>query len=273
MATLNSDQIRLVLPAAVRERLETIETFAELDSTNDYLLSQSAPLPQRMRVAIAGHQTAGRGRMDKRWVSPPNAGIWMSLAYTFERMPDQFNALTLAQGVAAIAALEELGFSGVLLKWPNDLIAENRKLGGLLAEMRTGKGDGVTIVLGIGINVDFGQASDTSAELTPPETAIDLRSLSSQMPDRQELIVALIAKLFDCFDHFGSSGFAGFRNAWQRQDWLRGRRIRIDNPDGAITGTASGIDASGALLLTSADGMKSIISGSVTVLPGEQRGP
>jgi BirA family biotin operon repressor/biotin-[acetyl-CoA-carboxylase] ligase len=267
MMTPDADSIRQQIAVDVLEQMDRLEVFSEIESTNSYLLGLPAPAPGRLSVALADHQTAGRGRRDRRWLSPPGTGLCMSLAYTFAKMPVNPGALTLAIGTAAIAALEQLDFDGLMLKWPNDLMANDCKLAGILAEVGIGDSDGVTVVLGFGLNIDFQTASNAGVDSIPDGNVIDLRSLQGNIPDRALLSAGVIKCMFDCLTRYERSGFSAFHSDWRQYDWLNGRTVEIDNPDSVVTGVANGIDTDGALLMTTSDGPRRVISGSVTVLP------
>ena len=144
--------VRSLLGEAADERIESIDWFESLDSTNDYLLAAPKPAPSMARVALADEQTSGRGRGDKRWVSAAGGGLWMSIAYTFAPTPPALSTLTLAIGSDIAHCLGEFGAGGIMLKWPNDLMLDHRKLGGILVETRTAAASS-TIVCGIGINL------------------------------------------------------------------------------------------------------------------------
>ena len=103
---------------------------------NRRLLDEGPPASGQLRVSIAEHQTAGRGRRGRRWQSPPGGGIWLSVSWLFDRQPPELTALGLAAGLAVRRALVGAGIGGVMLKWPNDLVHGDRKLGGVLAELR-----------------------------------------------------------------------------------------------------------------------------------------
>ena len=189
MSRPDAGEIRRFLGEAALARLEELEVFARIDSTNTYLLAQAAPAPGRFRVAMADEQTAGRGRQSRRWISPPGAGLYLSLAYTFVHVPRQLPALTLALGVGVIAALESYGDAAYQLKWPNDIIARDAKLGGILTEARSTAGDGVTVVAGVGLNVDLPAdmeaLTDSTWSLQPvgSSTACSKRCCDSRSPD------------------------------------------------------------------------------------------
>jgi BirA family biotin operon repressor/biotin-[acetyl-CoA-carboxylase] ligase len=180
-------------------------------------------------------------------------------------MPEQLPALTLAIGVAVIHALQDLQVDGVSLKWPNDIVALDRKLGGILTEVQSGSGDGVTVVTGIGLNVRLGEHIDLSAESDLAHRAIDLSSLRSEPPTRELLAGTIVEKLHTAFTEFELSGFAGFANDWQRFDWLRGKEITVDMPGKQMTGIAAGVDDDGALLIDGKSGRERVISGSIVM--------
>ncbi len=120
MSSLDATLIRRLLSERTSAQLDDLECFASIASTNTYLLEQAPPKAEQFRVAIADHQTAGRGRHHRRWVSPAGTGLCMSLAYTFDEQPEQLSSLTLAIGIGVVDALRQLQIEGVSLKWPND---------------------------------------------------------------------------------------------------------------------------------------------------------
>jgi BirA family biotin operon repressor/biotin-[acetyl-CoA-carboxylase] ligase len=265
MSKLEASAIRQPLTSHAAAKLDQLNVFDAIASTNSYLLAVSAPSPGRFRVAIADHQTAGRGRRDRRWKTVPGAGLCLSFAYTFARMPDQLPALTLAIGVGVVAALRKLNIGDVSLKWPNDVVAPEGKLGGILTEVRSGAGKGVTVVTGIGLNVHIPEHMDIRIESEWAHRAADLRSICAQLPARELLAGTIIDRLYETFPKFEAQGFAGFSDAWQQQDWLRGREITVDTPKEQVSGIAAGVDADGALLVDTKSGQVRIVSGSITL--------
>ena len=263
MNMLDADRIRQPILSSSRVQLDSLEVFSEIESTNNYLLDKPAPHPGHYRVALADHQTAGRGRLDRQWVSPPATGLCLSIAYTFAAMPDRFTALTLAIGTSVVAALNRLQFHDIMLKWPNDIIARDCKLGGILTEVSNRRDEGVTVVIGVGLNVDFQQAPDWPVEPGLLGSIIDLRSCGGMPPDRSFLALTLLECLFDCMAQYEHDGFGAFQEDWQRSDWLHGKTIQVESPDGFFEGTAAGIDSDGALCVMVGDRQQRIISGSV----------
>jgi BirA family biotin operon repressor/biotin-[acetyl-CoA-carboxylase] ligase len=261
---LDAERIRAPIAGLPRGQLDSLEVFAEIESTNSYLLAQSAPLPGRFRVALADHQTAGRGRMERQWQSPGSSGICLSMAYTFAAEQESLPCVTLAIGIGAVLALEKIGVRGIGLKWPNDLVIRDGKLGGILTEVRSTSGNAVTIVSGIGINYDLREHSQAEKISTRLGHASDLASAMRELPSRSTIATALIEGLFNTLVEFETVGFGKFAEIWERYDWLRGQRINIDLADRRVTGTCQGIEASGALILRTKNGRELITSGSVS---------
>lgn len=265
MSSIDATAIHDALAPGVAARMEQLEVFAEIESTNSYLLEQQAPAAGKHRVAIAGHQTAGRGRQDREWISAPGSSLCLSLAYTFAARPDNLPGLTLAIGVAALNALRHSGVDDVYLKWPNDLVALDGKLGGMLAESLHRGEPGATVVAGIGINFDLPMnlIHDNASQWA--QRAVDLSALVNRLPSREAVSSALIDNLVESLIVFEAQGFSAFAASWRDHDWLHGRHITIERPGGSISGTASGIDEDGALLLRNGNSMSRVISGSVVL--------
>jgi BirA family biotin operon repressor/biotin-[acetyl-CoA-carboxylase] ligase len=265
MSSLDVGKIRQALSAKTTDRLDELEVFGSIASTNTYLIAQAPPAAERLRVAIADHQTSGRGRHYRRWISPPGAGLYMSIAYSFEEQPDQLPSLTLATGVGVIDALAALGIDGVTLKWPNDVVALDGKLGGILTEIQSRPTDGVTVVTGIGINLAFPEDAEASIESDWAARTVDLSKICDPVPDRSEIAAVLLDHVHDVMRKFAAFGFATFAQHWARYDWLHKREVIVDQSDKQILGVAAGVDQDGALLVDTDDGRTRIVSGSVMV--------
>lgn len=265
MSNLDVASVRRPLSDLANLKLDKLESFSSIASTNTYLLSQPAPAAGRYRVAIADHQTSGRGRHYRRWISAPGSGLCMSFAYTFSKKIEQLPGLTLAIGVGVVNALQNLGVEGVSLKWPNDIVALDGKLGGILTEVRSGKVDGATIVTGVGLNVHVRENMDFGVESDWAHRTVDLNDIQPDPPARELLAGTLIESLYWTFSRFEESGFAGFADDWRQHDWLRDREITVDMPDRQVTGTAVGVDDDGALIVNSKNGRTRVISGSIVM--------
>lgn len=270
MTSLDAGVIRESASDQTREKLARLAVFAEVESTNSYLLQRSGPAPGEISVAVTTNQTAGRGRFDKKWLSPPGSGLCLSVAYTFARRPENLPALTLALGLGAIAALEELGATNVQLKWPNDLVALESKLGGILTEVQPqSKGD-VTVVAGIGVNVDLKGNPEIKSDWA--RQVVDLGDICEELPKSEQIAGTLMTHLLQAFIDFEKSGLTPFADRWPRYDWLLGREIVVDTAQDRITGVGAGIANDGSLAVdTPESGIQRVTSGTVLLAGGELR--
>ena len=246
--------------------LDELEFFATLRSTNSYLLDQTMPEPGRFRVAVADYQSAGHGRLGRSWNSPRSSGITMSLAYTFDGSPADIASVTLATGVGLASALEGFGITGVGLKWPNDLMVGNGKLGGILTEMPPIGGSNRTIIVGVGINYDLRKVKDPEKKSEWLSSARDVASCVDSLPPRSRFYASLIDALFNTLITFQCNGFKQFLSDWEKLDWLRGRQIVIENSDTHVSGICEGIEPNGALILRTYKGKQHIVAGSITLV-------
>ena len=262
------DRLRRSLSPASRRRIERIDAFASIDSTNTWLTARPPPQPGAAAVAIAGHQTAGRGRRERRWVSSPGSSLCLSLAYTFCELPARLPPLTLAIGVATAGALERLGIEGVRVKWPNDLLLGRRKLGGILVESRILNADpqpAVTVIAGIGINLEMPRLLADAIDSDWDAGPVGLDACGVELPGRDVLAAALIDAIVDAMLRFDAEGLPPFATMFARLDGLAGCVIVAETPDGTLQGVADGIDNDGALRLVQRDGVRRIVSGSIRI--------
>ncbi len=268
MAGLDSHRILRALDAMPGRSGGQVEVFEEIESTNSYLMRQAGPEPGRCRVAVTDNQTAGRGRHGKRWQSPAGSGLCLSMAYTFGQSPENLPALTLAIGVGVIEDLAKEGIPGVQIKWPNDLIIGDGKLGGILTEAQTGAEGALTVVTGIGLNIDLGDGLALEDLDEGALRAVDLKRHVGQVPPTEHLAAVLIHGLEKTFITFEQRGFEDFAGRWADYDWLLGREMSIADAGRELYGTGEGISDDGALLLSVPDaGTQRVTSGTVTLKP------
>ena len=263
MAPGSAEAIRAGLASDTRDRLESLELFPRIDSTNSYLLAAPAPCGERLRVAIAAEQAAGRGRLGRRWVSAPGAGLWMSVAAGFEKLPPNAPAVTLAVGATVARALQGLGVRDIGLKWPNDLLVDGAKLGGILVESAV-RADGTRLVCGLGINTLLpGDADASDGNFRPAALA----QLLGREPEPMELAVQMIEAVREALDAARAGTLDGLLALWRGFDRLRGREVCVDEAGRVLTGIASGIDDDGALLLRNCEQVRRVMSGTLRLRP------
>jgi BirA family biotin operon repressor/biotin-[acetyl-CoA-carboxylase] ligase len=264
MMMIECREILAAVPDGERGCIESFDCFEKIGSTSSWLTSDVIPGDGCCRVAIADEQMAGRGRRDKPWASPKGAGLWLSLAWTFEKLPERLPGLTLAIGVALAEALHELG-ADVRLKWPNDLIANDGKLGGILTEMQTQADRQRTVIVGVGINVDLPQTSVERIEAERAGRVTDLKACLDPLPERTALAATVIGALIRSIRRFAADGLSeADLETWQRYDWLAGKRVTVRQEGRTgVSGTAWGVDTDGALLIRTSGQVRRALSGTV----------
>lgn len=260
---LDTDALLAQLPSDVSRRIEGLEVFATLESTNTYLLAAPAPSRAAVRLCIADHQQHGRGRRGRRWDVPAGAGLCLSVALHMGGA--RSGPLPLAAGVAARRAIAAATGVSIALKWPNDLAWSERKLGGILVE-RAPLSTGGHVVIGIGINVAV-PPPVLRTLCDWPAGAVDLaEATGGAAPSRTVLAARLITELVELAGRFDADGLAPYREELRAADMLFGRRVRVVGERGTLSGTACGVDEEGALLVGLPDGSpRRVLSGDVSV--------
>jgi BirA family transcriptional regulator, biotin operon repressor / biotin---[acetyl-CoA-carboxylase] ligase len=224
-------------------------------STNSVLLAERA---QHAVLLVAEQQSAGRGRRGRRWHSVPGAGLTFSLARRVGRPVRELAALSLVAGVAVTRAFRALGVARAALKWPNDLLVDGAKLGGILVETRA-DGAAARAVIGIGINLRGGP--QLSARLKRPVASLD-QFLESISPE--EILKRIIGSLVEALDAFEAGGLDALRGEWEALHAHAGHRLRVRLADGrSVSGIEAGLDQDGGLRLRTRAGLRAVRSGTV----------
>ena len=247
--------LRAALGAATCARLGALDWRETVDSTNAELLRRGAAQPD-LTVLVADAQSAGRGRRGRAWHSPAGAQLILSLYLRLDGGVRVAGGLSLVAGLAAAEALHGLGASRVRLKWPNDLIADGRKLGGILIEASS-----ACAVIGIGINLDLPDAA--AAAIDQPWTDLDRLGVPAQ---RDEVVAALLAQLLPLLERFRARGLdAELRARWEAFDAFAGASVRVEAGSVQHEGRMLGLAPDGALRLATAAGERCFHSGEVSL--------
>jgi BirA family transcriptional regulator, biotin operon repressor / biotin---[acetyl-CoA-carboxylase] ligase len=234
-----------------------VRVLAECGSTNTLLMR--APDLHSPALLVADVQTAGRGRRGRRWYSAPGAGITFSLARRIGRPSRELASLSLVAGVAAVRALRALGAGEVSLKWPNDLLATGRKLGGILVESRAQAGRSLAV---IGVGINYRQDEALGRRLRRPVAC--LQELLPLLPSRNRVIQQIARALVLALDAFEIDGLESVRDEWIALHVHAGQRVRVRLADGRVlTGIAAGLAEDGGLRLRTRSGMRAVRSGRV----------
>jgi BirA family biotin operon repressor/biotin-[acetyl-CoA-carboxylase] ligase len=248
-----------------------IEVPAGLASTNDALLARAAGGAASGAVVAAEWQSAGRGRRGRTWRAAIGGALTFSLLWRFARGAGGLAGLSLAVGVALARSLNALGGRRhVGLKWPNDVVAEGRKLGGILIELTGDVLGPSTAVIGVGLNVRLSR----SLRLAIDQPAIDVEELVEGPVDRNALLAGALLELERVLGVFSAQGFAPFRAEWEGYHVHQGRAVTLLLPDGrSERGRASGVAEDGALLIAGRGGPRRFHSGEVSLRPAASPPP
>lgn len=244
---LDEDAIRAGL--ADLDPLPDVEVRRVCESTNARAAGGHGP-----RLCLAEVQTAGRGRRGNAWIQPFAGGL--ALSYGAPLRAQRLDGLAIAMAVAAAQALAGCGFGDAVgLKWPNDLYACGRKLGGVMVEAAGSPGP--RVVVGLGLNVHAapalqGRAAAALAELAP-------------VPSRSLLAIAIVRALAGALSRFEGEGFAPFAAAFARLDVLAGRPVNLHGGTGTISGVACGVGPLGELMVETPSGVCRYTAGEVSL--------
>jgi BirA family biotin operon repressor/biotin-[acetyl-CoA-carboxylase] ligase len=239
-------------------RLPELHIFQQASSTNDVIRRAALAGAPAGTTAIADFQTGGRGRLGRPWVAPAGAGLLLSVLCRPDPggSAEAAGALPIRVGLAVARALRSAANITIALKWPNDILAEGAKLGGILCEAA-----GDFVVAGIGINVHQ-QAADFPPEVRSEATS--LRLVTGLPCSRARVAGEILQELRRLFQHRHEPLETSELLCFAAADALAGRRVAVD---GQLAGVAAGIDRLGGLLVQAPGGSRVIHAGTVRVVP------
>ena len=231
-------------------------------SSNTLLLQRAGPggangVPGGSVLAVE-LQAAGRGRMGRVWHSGLGNTLTFSLLWRFDCGLNALSGLSLATGVAIMRALNRLDAQGVQLKWPNDILTGQGKLGGVLIEAQGDMLGPSAVVIGIGLNCFLPE--HLAGRIDQPASALD--EVCRDMPTRNQLLAAVLQELAGALRQFAQDGFAAFGDEWERYHIHQNQPIHLRMADGSVvSGIARGVSDSGELRLETAQGIRQFNSG------------
>ncbi|HXQ43946.1 MAG TPA: biotin--[acetyl-CoA-carboxylase] ligase [Acidimicrobiales bacterium] len=261
-------------------RFSEVRRFAELDSTNRYLLDEARAGASDGLVVVADHQTAGRGRLGRRWEAPPGANLLLSVLLRPDLRPEELHLSTVAMALAARLASAEATGLEITLKWPNDLMVGERKTAGILAEtllQPPGPPGGaepavVAVVVGIGLNLAWPPPDGAAGSVPLPEGLGPATSLWRESGTRVEpgvLLDRLLAHLEPLVDDLSDpAGRRRLASDYRRACTTLGRLVRVSLEGETVTGTVLDITGEGHLLLDVGACVRTIPAGDVVHLRG-----
>jgi len=242
---LEASQIWAVL--STNSRLAHLDILDSVDSTNSYAFAQQdKAVPY---ACLAEYQTAGRGQHGRQWLSPYASGLCLSLKHRYTSLNQPLAGLNIALAVTVARVLHKLGASDISLKWPNDVIWQNRKLAGLLLESRDYRTE-CELVIGIGMNIKMPQIEIEAIT----QAWVDLYTVLGHSISRNKLAAMLIEQCLETLLNYPQLGLVAFLDDWHRFDLSYGKTVTLKIPHkGFVTGTAWGINELGALRVDKQD--------------------
>lgn len=233
----------------------------ETGSTNQLAFRMAEEGAGDGTVVLAEMQTGGKGRLGRRWESPPGVNLYCSVILRPPILPATAPQLTFLSAVAVARAIESVTRLQPRIKWPNDVLVHERKVAGLLNEMSAETDTIHWVVLGIGVNINM-ERDQFPDDLRYPASSLLLEH--GAPVSRLEFTRTLLSLLDSLYDDFLNRGFEPLREEWIARAMIRFRRVAVSSGDGDMEGTVVGIDSDGALLLQTSDGVpKRVLSGDV----------
>lgn len=233
------------LSDSTSSQLNQFDILFEIDSTNSYLNNKSLDGAASAYLVLAEHQSKGQGRRGRTWVSPFGGNLYLSLLWRFQNGPAQLGCLGLVIAVAIVRVLHQMGITDAGVKWPNDIYWQNKKLAGILLEMRGESSGPSAVVIGVGANIAMPINNiDSIEKIDQPWT--DIESILKSKVERNVFTALIIDEIFKVLNNFPSQQ-KELLEEWQNMDVLKGQVIEVQFPDKVLIGTASGINKDGAL--------------------------
>jgi BirA family biotin operon repressor/biotin-[acetyl-CoA-carboxylase] ligase len=257
----SEEKIRQHLSAEANQQLKKLDVFDCVNSTNSYLNSKVKDNWPSGSVCVAEHQTEGRARQGRHWVSPYGKNIYMSLLWKFAPGPSALTGLTLLVGLAIIRALSKMNIMDLHLKWPNDVMWHGAKLAGVLTEINIDDINGCHAIIGIGLNLHISPKMRAQID----KRIIDVQTILGCSPDKNTMTAFLLEELFAILPEFEKKGFEAFVEQWESYDLLRTKKVTVQTAHNKVMGVAQGIDHTGALTMRVNGQIERFYSGEVSI--------
>ena len=259
---LNQAEIESKFSSSVANNLVEIHCLQEIDSTNRYAGKLELPHEGGFSVVLAEMQTAGKGRRGRHWVSPYAANVYLSLLWPLRRPLHEAGMLSPMLAISMLTALEELGVTGLNLKWPNDIYCHNKKLAGLLIECSGEISGGCKMVVGMGVNVLMSRFDDVDID----QHWTDMLSHTQDWQhSRNDVVAKLIHNAVSALVQFENNTCDDLIDTWSQWDIMKDKQVELHSGQSIKTGVARGIDNDGCLLLETSSGVEKISAGDVSL--------
>lgn len=237
--------------------------FSSIDSTNEAAKREAVTGASEGTVVIADQQEQGKGRLDRQWVSPPGVGLWFSIILRPDLQPAQAAQLTFVSAIAICKALRKVTGLPFSIKWPNDILIENKKVCGILTELSAEIDRINYIVAGIGINVNQ-QKEDFFPEIR--STAISLLLAAGRTFNRAEILRSVLLEYEYQYRNYLHNGFMPILDIWRTLNSTLGKEVLVSTREGSFIGVAEDINEDGCLIVKKDSGGREVlIAGDVSL--------
>lgn len=258
-----SDAIAASLDFQVKNSISKIEVFWSVNSTNSQCLAYVKDKPGKGYACLAEHQSAGRGRRGRSWISPLAGSLYLSLIWKFASGAEALDGLSLAVAIAVADVLnEEYLLQNVKIKWPNDIFFDNKKIGGILIEIVGEAGGPCYVVIGVGLNVMVSNISGSEIN----QSWIDLYSALGKPVSRNRLAAAILNRMVPLLQIHERVGFSASHEGWAKYDAVMGKNVVLQQGvNDFLEGVACGVSNSGELILEVNGSRRKFKSGEVSL--------
>ncbi|WP_354011105.1 bifunctional biotin--[acetyl-CoA-carboxylase] ligase/biotin operon repressor BirA [Endozoicomonas lisbonensis] len=257
---LDQARIEAELDRALSKSIK-LHTCFSTSSTNDLVKELSDGQPGNLTFCLAEHQTSGRGRRGRTWVSPFGSTISMSANWRISEGTASLEGLSLAVGLAVLKALEANGARNLELKWPNDVLWQGKKLSGILLEVHGDPTGECDVIIGIGINIKLSEEQRKGIG----QPAVDLYQVCGKTVSRNAVVAQLINTLSHMLEGFSHGGFALYKDQWSEHNAFRGQEVTIETAGRKERGLNAGVNEQGGLLIETETGIKVFNGGEVSL--------
>ena len=258
---LSKEEISRMMTLQSKKSCKDIGVVFKTNSTNLYLLNQLDSEAIHGSVVFAEYQSEGRGRRNKRWISPIGSGICFSVGWRFEVMPISLGLLSLYMGIAVVRSLNSLKIKEVGLKWPNDIMTLDHKIGGILLDIRGESTGPLDVIVGVGINYELPKYRLISVD----QPIIDVCSVSKKRFSRNMIAASLLSNILEILHDLQTGANLNLLNEWRQFDYYIGKEATLILPNEKITGILKGVDEQGSLLMLVDGKLLSYRSGEVSL--------
>ena len=260
---LSSKKIEKYISRRFLKEISHFDVFDEVDSTNDYLMRLASSDNQKIRLCFTEYQSHGKGRRGRAWCSPYGANLYLSILFPFNKDLMSLSGLSLSMAVTIANFLKEIGVEkNIGVKWPNDILWKNKKLAGVLVEVRSEAFNENQVVVGIGLNISMPKKFAETID----QKWSDLETILKGEHKRNKIAGVLANRILENFFIFQEKGLSAFTKQWKEFDILQNKTVVLKTGVEKIRGTARGIDKQGHFVLEKSDGKKqSFSAGEVTI--------